>query len=280
MEPQRQIGRHDSQFGLRRRLGLLALAATFLIAGCGDRPASSLDPQKPSITIAAASDLKFALEEIVQEFQKIHTNLNVQISYGSSGNFHAQLTQRAPFDIFLSADFFYPRRLIEAGLAAGGSEFVYAIGHIVVWVAPNSSIDPAQLKMEALRSSEIRRIAIANPEHAPYGRAAVAALEKLGLWDVVKDRLVLGENVAQAAQFVASGSADAGIIALSLARSPALAAGRFCEVPVEAYPPIEQGGLVLPWARHPEAAAQFRAFLLSEAGQSVLRRLGFSYPVE
>lgn len=231
------------------------------------------------IRVAAASDLKFALDELITQFSKEHENIQTKATYGSSGNFYSQLTQRAPFDVFMSADISYPQRLIEAGYALADSKFIYATGHIVIWAPANSSIDPVKLGIESLKHPSVRKIAIANPDHAPYGRAAVAAMRKLGIYDAVKDRLVLGENIAQTAQFIESGAADVGIIALSLALAPAMKKkGRHWEVPLDAYPPLEQAGVIMRWAQDQQAAQDLRAFIINERGQSILKRYGFSAP--
>ena len=170
-------------------------------------PAQKATPQ--ILSVAAASDLKFALDEIVLAFQREHSDIRVRVSYGSSGNFYAQLAQRAPFDLFFSADVSYPTKLVDAGLAVANSKFSYAMGRIVVWAPTNSPIDPTKLGAAALQHPALHRIAIANPDHAPYGKAAVAALVKLGIYDAVKSKLVFGENIAQTAQFVDTG-ADSG----------------------------------------------------------------------
>ncbi len=172
------------------------------------------------ILVAAAADLKFALDEIVQGFQKEHPDAKVSITYGSSGNLFSQIDNGAPFDLFLSADIDFPKKLIERKKAAADSLFPYAVGQVVIWVPKNSPIDVQKLGMRALLDPSVHKIAIANPEHAPYGRAAVAAMKKLGVYDQVADKLVLGENIAQTAQFVESRAADIGLIALSLAVSP------------------------------------------------------------
>lgn len=262
-------------------LALLALVILAL-AGC-DRREANPPAQGEAITVAvaAAADLRFALDEIVAAFESAHPNIKVQVTYGSSGNFYSQLSQRAPFDLFLSADARYPLRLVESGLALAQSQFVYGVGRIVVWFPTNSPIDPGSLGIQSLLQPSVRRIAIANPEHAPYGRAALEALKSLGVYDQVKDRLVNGENVAQAAQFVESGAADAGIIALSLALGPKMKdKGRWWEIPATAYPRMEQGGVILNRAAHPEATRELRAFILGPTGKSVLRRYGFVVPDE
>jgi molybdate transport system substrate-binding protein len=255
---------------------LLALAVVSL-TGCGRAPAPSQG--QAEVRVAAAADLKFALDEVVAEFHEQHPEIKVSVSYGASGNFFAQLSNKAPFDLFLSADVEYPRRLIRAGLASEEDEFVYAVGHLVVWVPKDSPLELDRLGARALLDPRVRKVAIANPRHAPYGRAALAALKKLGVYDGIKDRIVNGENVAQAAQFAESGAADAGVIALSLALSPRLRdRGRYWEVPLDAYPRLEQGGVILSWARDRDAALALRAFLSGRRGKSVLKRYGFVLP--
>jgi molybdate transport system substrate-binding protein len=263
-------------FRIRRVvIGLLVLAAS--AAALAQGPASTSDRR---LDVAAAADLKFAMDELAGAFGKAHPDIAVSVSFGSSGNFLSQIQNGAPFDLFFSADIEYPKRLAEAGLAQRGSEFPYAVGRIVVWV-PKASRIPVEQGVRALIAPDVRRIAIANPQHAPYGRAAEAALRKLGVYDAVKERLVFGENVAQAAQFVQSGAADAGIIALSLAVAPALAEeGRYFELPLDAYPRMEQSGIVLNRARDPEAARAFRELVLGPRGRAILKRFGFFLPGE
>jgi molybdate transport system substrate-binding protein len=239
-------------------------------------PAPAAGAQK--LTVAAAADLRFALDELVLQFRAAHPAEDLAITYGSSGNFFAQIQNGAPFDVFLSADVDYPRRLVAASLASKDSLFLYGAGRIVVWVPAGSPLDPAALGIHALEAASVRHIAIANPQHAPYGRAAVAALRSLGVYDRVAPKLVLGENIAQAFEFVESGAAEVGIVALSLALAPAARThGRYWEVPQEAYPKIEQGGVIL--SRAPAGpAARFRAFLLSEEARRILKQYGFSVP--
>jgi len=265
-----------------RALSLLLSLVIVLAIGCHEQgpPADKTAPIQ-TVTVAAAADLKFALDEIIAAFRAAHPAIHAQVTYGSSGVFYSQLVQHAPFDLYFSADLLYPNRLIELGLADPDSKFVYAVGRIVVWVPAASAIDPAKLGAQSLRHESVRKIAIANPEHAPYGRAAVAALQKLGLYESVKDRLVYAENVAQTAQVIESGAADIGIIALSLAVAPALKdKGRYWEIPLAAYPRIEQGGVILSWARHPNAVRELRDYVMAPAGKAVLRRYGFSPPGE
>jgi molybdate transport system substrate-binding protein len=258
---------------------LAAAIVPCLLAGCGGAPATSVGPRE--VRVAAAADLKFAFDEIAAQFEQRNPSTKVKVTYGSSGNFFAQLSNRAPFDLYLSADREYPRKLVEQGKALKGSEFVYAVGHLVVWVPSASRLGLDSLGIKAVVDPSVKKLAIANPKHAPYGRAAEAALKNLGVYEQVKDRLVLGENITQAAQFVESGSADAGIIALSLALAPAMRAkGRFWMVPLDAYPRMEQGGVILAWAQDPEATQALRAFVTGDAGRALLKQYGFMLPGE
>ena len=236
---------------------VLVLAA--LLAACaGERR------QQP-VAIAAASDLNFALDEIA-----VHYPGKLRVSYGSSGNFYTQISSGAPFDLFLSADLEYARRLARRP----GSVFTYGIGRLVVWVPAASPLDPAT----ALGSGAVRHLAIANPAHAPYGRAAEAALRHMGLWDAVQPKLVLGENIVQTFQFAESGAADAGIVALSLALAPtARGRGRYWEIPLDGYPRMDQGGVIL---KDSPAARAFREYLLSAPGRRILKQYGFALPGE
>jgi molybdate transport system substrate-binding protein len=209
-----------------RRIGVAAVAACLLaglalLAWFAFWPSAPTQPGgKQEVRVAAAADLKFALEEVVQAFGQRHPRIDAKVTYGASGTFFAQLSNRAPFDLYLSADVDYPRKLIEQGLADKDSEFLYAVGHVVVWVPQSSPVDVQKFGVKALLDPSIKKVTIANPKHAPYGRAAEAALKSLGVYEDLKDKLVLGENIAQAAQFVQSGSADAGVIAMSLALAP------------------------------------------------------------
>jgi molybdate transport system substrate-binding protein len=230
------------------------------------------------IAVAAAADLKFALDELVAEFRAHEPTYRVRVTYGSSGNFFAQLHNRAPFDLFLSADIDYPRRLANAGHALEDRVFLYAVGRLVLWTS-QASLDVEQLGSRSLLAPSVRRIAIANPRHAPYGVAAVAALKSLDAFETAEPKLVYGENIAQAAHFVQSGAADLGVLALSLALAPPLReAGRYWEIPMEAYPRMEQGGIVLKWTKEAVAARAFRDFVLGAPGRAVLDRYGFLLP--
>jgi molybdate transport system substrate-binding protein len=258
----------------------LALTLLLPLALTGGPPATAAETSAGQVRVAAASDLKFALDELVAAFGKTRPGAAVTLSYGSSGNFFSQISNGAPFDLFLSADIDYARRLAEAGHGRPEDVFRYGVGRIVLWV-PAASRIAVERGLQALTSPEVRKIAIANPRHAPYGRAAEAALRSQGVYDAVKGKLVFGENVSQTAQFVQSGAADVGIIALALALAPPLSKeGRYVEVPLEAYPRLEQGGIVLGRARDPEAARALRDFLLGQEGRAILKRYGFSLPGE
>ena len=229
------------------------------------------------ITIAAASDLNFAFREIATEYEKTSGN-QVRLTLGSSGNFYAQIQNGAPFDLYFSADIAYPKKLEEAGLTVPGSLYQYAVGRIVLWAGKESHLDLSR-GLDILREPAIKKIAIANPKHAPYGRAAVAALEHFKVYDQVKDKLILGENISQAAQFIESGACDIGIIALSLAVAPAMKSkGTYWEVPAETHPPLEQGAVILKSSKQQESAKQFLAFIKGERGQEIMKRYGFTVP--
>jgi len=229
------------------------------------------------ITIAAAADLNFVFRELAAEYEK-STGDHVRLSLGSSGNFYAQIQNGAPFDLYFSADIAYPRKLEEAGLTVPGSLYQYAVGRIVLWAGKDSHLDLAK-GLDVLLVPTIKKIAIANPKHAPYGRAAVAAMEHAQVYDRVKDKLVLGENISQAAQFVESGAADVGIIAMSLALAPPMqAAGRYWEIPADAHPPIEQGAVILKGAKNQERAKAFLSFVQGADGQTMMKRYGFVVP--
>jgi molybdate transport system substrate-binding protein len=231
------------------------------------------------VRVAAAADFKFALDDAARAFGHRCPEAQVQVTYGASGNLFAQICNGAPFDLFLSADVEYPRQLVARNLADPATEFLYAIGHLVVWVPNSSSLPVDKLGIKVLLDPSVVKVAIANPRHAPYGRAAEKALQSLGVYDRVKEKLVLGENVAQAAQYVDSGSADAGIIALSLALAPTMRGrGRHWEVPLDAYPRLEQGGIILSSARDRDATEALCAFLRSQEGRTVLKRYGFAQP--
>ncbi|MGA2000609.1 MAG: molybdate ABC transporter substrate-binding protein [Terriglobales bacterium] len=231
-----------------------------------------------TLTVAAAADLGPALPEIAANFEK-SSGTHIAAVYGSSGNLATQIENGAPYDVFLSADLGYPHRLESQGLVVLGSLTKYASGKLVLWAPKTLGVDVRVLGMKALTAPEVRTIAIANPEHAPYGKAAVAALRWANLYDALKSKLVLGENVAQAAQFVTSGNAQIGIIPLSLAMAPELArSGQRWELPPESYPPITQGAVVLRKSKNEKVAQDFVNYLKTKEAAAILRRYGFEVP--
>jgi molybdate transport system substrate-binding protein len=269
----------------RRRLpvGLVALGVAGVLAACAAPAAPDATPAEAGATvgevrIAAASDLKFALDEIVALVAEEQPEVEVTTTYGSSGTFLSQIVNGAPFDLFLSADLAYPQELVAQGLASEEDLFPYAVGRLVLWAGDGGRLDPDD-GLAGLAAPDVRRVAIANPEHAPYGVAAVEALRSAGVFDEVEPKLVLGENVAQAAEFVQSGNADAGIVALSLVKSdPLRDVGSWVEVPLDAYARLDQGGVVLGSARDPDAARLVRDAMLGPEGAAILARYGFSLP--
>ncbi len=231
-----------------------------------------------NILIATASNLRFAMHEICQEFQEENSSIKTKVSYGSSGNFFAQIKQGAPFDIFFSADATYPALLEKEGFTAKGTQKVYAVGKIVLWFPKESKVDPDK-GMQAVTSSEVKKLAIANPRHAPYGRAAEESLRYYGLWEKVKEKLIYGENISQTAQFVHTGAADAGIVALSLAISPKmLHEGSYWVIPDESHSDIEQVYVVLKRGKGENSIGKFLEFLNEEKGGKILSRYGFVIP--
>lgn len=255
-------------------LRVSALAFAILLGVSFFAPAGALAQQ---LRVAAAADLQFAMKDLVGRYEK-QTKQAVEIVYGSSGSFCTQIENGAPFDLFFSADISYPTKLIEQRFADPQSLYRYAIGRLVLWSSPEQHLNLAEKGFQALRDPRVIKIAIANPEHAPYGRAAVAALQKAGIYVQVKPKLVYGENISQAAQFVQSGSAQAGIIALSLAISPAMQNGNRWLVPAELHPPLEQTVVIVSSSKNKNAALQFLAFVKSAEGREVLAKYGFMAP--
>jgi len=235
---------------------------------------------KPSadLTVAAAADLSSALKEIGNVYEK-KTGVKLRLAFGASGALTQQVQQGAPFDVFFSADMDYPRQLIASGDADGKTLYQYAVGKLVLWVPSDSTLDVEHKGMNVLLEPTVKKIAIANPQHAPYGRAAVAALKHEGVYDRVADRLVMGENVSQAAQFVESGNADAGFVALAHAVAPAMQGkGKYWRVPDDDYPPLEQGVVVLTHSQHKKEAAEFVEFIKSKDVTEILKKYGFTEP--
>ena len=249
-----------------------------LVLWAGAAPFAALAQDAP--VIAAAADLKFALDEIAAAFQAA-SGRKLRLNFGSSGNIASQLRQGAPFELFLSADEGFVFQLADAGRTLDRGT-LYAEGRIVLFTPAGSPLTPDGSFNDlraALADGRLQHFAIANPEHAPYGRAAEQALKGQGLWEAIQPKLVLGENVAQAAQFAASGSAQGGIIAYSLARSPTLAPlGRHALIPSEWHAPLRQRMVLMKGAG--DTAKAFYAYLQSQAARTILRKHGFDVPRE
>jgi molybdate transport system substrate-binding protein len=238
---------------------------------------SAFPQNSEKITIAAAADLKYAMDEIITEFKKINPESNVEVVYGSSGKANTQILQGAPFDMFFCADIKYPLDLQKKGMCASEVK-TYAWGRIVLWSA---TIDSSKLSMSILTDSSISRIAIANPIHAPYGERAREALMSLGLWEKVEKKLVYGENIAQAAQFVTSGNAQIGILALSIAMNPELLKkGRYLLIPDSLHAPLEQGYVITKRAADNKLARKFADFMEEKLSRTIMKKYGFILPGE
>lgn len=232
-----------------------------------------------SLAVAAAGDLRGTLEDVKQAFESRHPGTRVDLTFGASGSLTAQIQQGAPFDVFLSADMGFPEQIRQAGLASPEGPFPYAKGFLTLWVRREFKLDPAKAGLRVLLDARIKRIALANPKVAPYGKAGEAALNKVGLLANLKPRIVLGDNVTQAAQFLQTGAAEAGLISFSQTHHPALkGAGLAWKVPEEIAPALRQNGVLL--ARSPSLALAraFRDFLIGSEGQAILARHGFGKP--
>lgn len=230
-----------------------------------------------TLRVAAASDLQFVMQDLGDQFEK-RSGTKLAISYGSSGNFRAQIENGAPFDVFFSADAMYPQQLVASGAAEGKSFIVYAQGHLVLWAPAGGELHLAARGFEVLKDGRVKKIAIANPAHAPYGRATVAALQKAGLYEKIQSKLVYGENISQTAQFVQSGSAQIGILALSLTYADSLKGGERWEIPAEDYPPLQQAAVIVQASPNKAAAKQFLEFVKSEEGRKILTKFGLTPP--
>lgn len=229
------------------------------------------------VHVAAASDLVYCMQDLNAEFRKERSDIDVVVSVGSSGTFYAQIRNGAPFDLFLSADMEFPRRLIDEGVAEKNSLTPYAIGRIVLW-STRADLD-LRRGLAVLTDKTISRIAIANPEHAPYGRAAKAAMEKAGVWNTVQPKVVFGENISQARQFVQTGNADIGIIALSLVMAPVVQGiGQYALIPEDAHPRLEQGAVLTARGAKNSEAQAYMTFLRSLQARSIFEKYGFVLP--
>jgi len=259
-----------------QRYALFSLIAFMVLAAGASVPrAESADRE---INVAAAADLSSALQEVATNYEK-RTGAAVKLSFGASGALTQQIQNGAPFDIFFSADMDYPRQLVADGHAEGATLYRYAVGRLVLWVPADSGLDVEHKGMDVLLDPSVKKISIANPLHAPYGRAAVAALKHYGLYEKVSDRLVQGESISQAAQFVESGNAQVGFVALAHAIAPAMQGkGKYWIVPAEAYPALDQGVILIAHSPRRQDGAAFLEYLKTAEVAALLRRYGFSVP--
>lgn len=264
--------RHDTNFSsnMKTLLSILFVAISFTLA----QPTFGQGKQAP-IRIAAASDLKFALDSIIAVFQQQNT-ATVQPIYGSSGKLFEQILNGAPFDIYLSADIRYPEELSQKGHAAS-EVYPYGVGRLVLW---SRKINTGEKGIQALNDPSIKKIAIANPRHAPYGQRAQEALIHYNLFEPIEKQLVFGENISQTAQFVTTGAADIGIIALSLVLSPAMQhyTSSYYVIPEESHEPLIQGGVITKYGSGKNPVNLFFEFLKSETSVAILREYGFTKP--
>lgn len=229
------------------------------------------------VVIAAAADLKFALEDIKTAYVVAHPDDNVNITFGSSGKLSTQIEQGAPFDLFFSADIKYPKQLAAAKQAASEVK-PYALGRIVLW---SNTHDASQLTLESLKDDKFKHIAIADPSHAPYGKRAEEALTASKLWDTLKPKLVFGENISQTTQFVESGNADIGVIALALALNPELSKqGGYHLIDDKLHEPLEQAFIVTTHGKDNVAAQRFADYMQHPDARKVMVKYGFVLPGE
>ena len=251
-----------------------SIAKALLVAFC---LALSTPAAAGKITLAAASDLKFAMDEIVSGFRKANPADTVEVLYGSSGKFQTQIQQGAPYDLFFSADIAYPRELARSGFASSGAKR-YAFGRIVLWSA---TLDASKMTLASLADPKVTRIAIANPRHAPYGKRAEEALRASGLWEKVEPKLVYGESISHTAQFVQTGAAQVGIIALSLALNAELAGkGGYWLIPDKLHEPLEQGYIVTKRAAANPLARKFDVYMGGVHARATMVKYGFVLPGE
>lgn len=247
---------------------LLSIACSLLLATAA---------HAEKITVASAADLKFAMDEISASFKKNSPGNELEIIYGSSGKFHTQIQQGAPYDLFFSADIAFPRELVKKGMAASEVK-PYAVGRVVLW---SNSMDASKMTLASLTDPKISRIAIANPKHAPYGKRAEEALKASGLWDRLQPKFVYGENIAHTAQFVQTGNAQVGIIALSLALSPELSKkGGYYLIPDKLHNPLEQGYVITKRGAGKPLAQKFADYMNAKSSRAIMTKYGFVLPGE
>lgn len=235
----------------------------------------SLSAHAEKITVAAAADLKFAMDEIVTTFKKANSGDEIDVIYGSSGKFHTQIQQGAPYDLYFSADISFPRELAKKGFSASEVK-PYAFGRIVLWSA---SLDATKMTLSSLTDPKITRIAIANPKHAPYGKRAEEALRASNLWDQVEPKLVYGENISHTAVLVQTKNAQVGIIALALAIHSELASkGGYWLIPDNMHEPLEQGFIITKEGANNALAKRFADYMGGKPARAVMTKYGFVLP--
>lgn len=269
------VARLRQLFGRRGVLALLCWSVLCLFPG---HAAAATQTSSP-LEVAAASDLRFVFEELRILFEQ-QTQARIRFTFGSSGQLKTQIEQGAPFDVFFSANDTLVHSLVAQGLVLPDSVRLYAIGRIVLWVRSASPLD-IDNGLSLLRDERIRFVAIANPAHAPYGLAAVQALRTTGLFESVQPKFVLGENISQTLQFVQTGNADVGIVALSLAVAPVVrTTGRYWIIPPYVHQPIRQGAGVVVRSKQPGRARAFLTFVNGPTGRPTMQRYGFTLPGE
>ncbi len=259
---------------------LWLLMLLIFIAGCADSNTEQTSGHDTIVLkVAAAANLQYAMTELKSKFEESQPDVLLEVTYGSSGQFFSQLSQLAPYDIFFSADTNYPQKLMEQGFITKADYFPYASGQLVLWAPEGSPLDLETFGMQILLDPSVKKIAIASPRLAPYGSAAVEAMQHFELYDQIKVKLVLGENISQAAHFVESQAADVGVLAYSLVCVPERSnRGEYWKIPTDAYSPIIQTGGILKTSPHPAAARQIRDFALDHEGQEILTRFGYTIP--
>lgn len=269
--PRRGVdGRRPAGRGL---LWPLLACAALLLAGCGAKTEYGFR-QEGVIVVSAASDLTPAFQELGREFER-REGTGVVFNFGSTGQLAQQIEQGAPVDLFAAANVSYVDGLERQGLVLPGTKTLYAQGRITLWTRGDGALKPERL--EDLARPEFKKVAIANPEHAPYGVAAREALQAAGVWEAVSPKLVYGENVSQTLQYAESGNVDAAVVALSLSTQ---SRGRWVLIPAGLHRPLDQALAVVKSTRHPEEARRFASFVNSEWGRGVMRRYGFVLPGE
>jgi molybdate transport system substrate-binding protein len=257
---------------------IMSMLSGFAIMGLIVVCSGLAEAQAPKLTVAVAANLQSAMPELQDEFEQL-TRAQITTIYGASGNLFTQIENGAPYDVLLSADMEYPRKLVSRHLADGRTLYRYAIGRLVLWTPAGTGLDVGESGMNAVLDPKVTKIAIANSRHAPYGQAAVEALKYFKLYGKVSSKLVMGESVSQAAQFVESGNAQLGFLPLSLVIVPEMKSkGSYIEVPIEAYPALDQGAVVLAKARDPVLAGKFIAFLKRPQTVQILKKYGFVEP--